>query len=103
MKLPALLAIIGVGLAGTAGFFVAAALGQDGDGPVETVTVDVATGPQGPPGEPGPRGPQGEQGQPGPQGPAGGLACTAGYTAKDLRINHPGGHVTIRACVKNEP
>jgi collagen triple helix repeat protein len=95
-------------LAGFAGALaVATATGQEA--PVETVTIDVATGPQGPSGEQGPagpageRGPAGEQGPPGPAGPPGAATCPDGYEPGDLVINHPGGQVTIRTCIKERP
>jgi hypothetical protein len=98
-----------------AGFLTATALSQD-DGPIRTVTIDIATGPQGPPGppgEPGPRGetgPQGEQGiqgEIGPTGPPGeaGEPCggaPSGYSPGILQINTPGGQVRIYTCLEPE-
>ena len=103
------LAGLAIAFAGVTGFLAATTFAQDGE-PVETVTVDVATGPQGPPGETGPQGPRGEQGETGPRGetgpqgppgPPGGTTCPTGYHPGDLLINHPGGQVTIRTCIKN--
>jgi hypothetical protein len=91
MKLPALLAGAGLALAGTAGLLTATAFGIGQQEPTRTVTINVGTGSQGPPG---PRGPIG------PPGPPGGSACPNGYESGDLRINHPGGQVTIRTCLK---
>jgi hypothetical protein len=86
-RLPYLLVAVGLGLAGASGFLASSAIGQT-DEPVRTVTVNVPTGAQGP------------AGPPGPPGPPGVAACPAGYTAADLRINHPGGQVTVRTCLK---
>jgi Collagen triple helix repeat (20 copies) len=126
MRLPVLIVILSLALAGGAGFLTAQAISQDG--PTKTVTIDVgkgqtgATGPPGPAGAKGakgdkgaqgakgdqgnvgpvgPAGAKGETGTPGPQGPPGGLQCPAGYTLIDLVINHPGGHTTILTCEKN--
>jgi hypothetical protein len=85
MKLPALLAGAGLALAGTAGLLTATAFGIGQQEPTRTVTINVGTGPQGPPG---------------PPGPPGGSACPNDYESGDLRINHPGGQVTIRTCLK---
>jgi hypothetical protein len=97
-RIPYLLAAAGLALAGTSGYLASTALSAGQQQQVRTVTINVATGPRGPAGAPGPAGPQGERG---PVGPAGGIVCADGYTAGDLRINHPGGQVTIRTCVKN--
>lgn len=100
-------------LAGTAGYFTAAALGVGEATPVRTVTVNVGRGEQGPPGPPGPRGqqgspgvgqqgPKGEQGERGERGERGpaGLECPAGYDAGVLVINAPGGQTSIWTCLK---
>ena len=91
-------------LAATTGFLVSATMVQGQAEPTRTVTVDVATGPQGPAGERGPAGPQGDpgpQGPPGPAGSPGSSTCPPGYEPGDVRINHPGGQVTIRTCIKD--
>jgi hypothetical protein len=59
--------------------------------PQITTTVNVGTGGQGIPGPPGP---------PGPPGTNTTLECPSGYVLGDLVINHPGGQVTILACIK---
>jgi hypothetical protein len=94
-RIPHLLAAAGLALAGTSGYLASTALSAGQQQQVRTVTVDVGTGEQGP------RGPEGPVGPPGPQGPPGGTACPAGYSIGDVRINHPGGQVTIRTCVKD--
>jgi hypothetical protein len=107
-----IMAALGLGLAGTAGYFTATALGVGEATPVRTVTVNVPTGRIGPPGPPGPRGEQGErgiqgqQGDRGPQGergPAGspGPSCPSGFTAGELVINHPGGQTVTWTCLGN--
>jgi hypothetical protein len=85
-------------LAGVSGFFVSKAIGAAQQAPATTVTVDVGTGEQGPPG------PKGDTGPMGPAGTAGGgaEACPTGSTFGAVRINSPGGHVTIWTCVANE-
>ena len=107
---------VAIGLATSAGFLVATALGSSAAEAVRTVTVNVATGPRGPVGPPGPRGeqgpagprgesgpagPTGPRGPEGPPGPAGGDFCPAGFTAGTLVINHPGGQTTTWTCLKN--
>src|SRR5262245_16396999 len=95
--LPLLLALVSLALAGTAGYFAAAAIGQDVAG-ARTVTVEIGgTGPAGPPGEPGPPGPIGPQGPPG----VAGLDCPAGYTPGVLQLNAPGGQVRIWTCLED--
>jgi Collagen triple helix repeat (20 copies) len=101
-------------LAMTSGILAAAAVGQIGAEPTQTVTIDVGTGargetgpagPPGPTGPPGPRGPQGERGpkgETGPAGPAGTFACPTGFTPGVLVINHPGGQTTVYACLKGK-
>jgi Collagen triple helix repeat (20 copies) len=116
-------------MVGGAGFLAATALSQGAPEATQTVTVDVATGPQGPPGErgpagppgetgaqgergpPGETGPKGEQGErgiqgvpgpPGPQGPPGATTCRPGSTLSDLVINAPGGQVILTdVCIKD--
>lgn len=58
-----ILLVAAVGLAGGSGFLVSQALGVSTLGNAQTVTINVATGPQGSIGPPGP------QGDPGPAGP----------------------------------
>jgi hypothetical protein len=118
MTKAALIGISSLALAGASGFMAAVAIGQDGNGPEVTTTINVAEGAQGPIGPPGPKGeqgevgpigPQGPQGErgpigatgpAGPQGPAGGLTCKTGFSMGELVINHPGGQVTIWTCLK---
>jgi hypothetical protein len=105
-RLPYLLLIAGLALAGVAGYFASVAIGQ-ADEPVPTVTVNVGTGeqgppgPQGPPGETGPKGDTGPQGPQGPPGPSGEQTCPAGYHKGDVLVNAPGGQVTFRTCIKD--
>jgi len=66
MRLPIVVGVIGLLLAGAAGFFVATSTGSAAK--IRTVTVNVATGPKGPAG---PVGPVGPKGPPGPIGPVG--------------------------------
>jgi len=110
MRLGYILAVLGLVLAGTAGFLTAASFGAGNAIAVRTVTVSVATGPRGPTGPPGPRGEQGErgpQGTPGPQGdrgpagPPGPSFCPAGYTGGVLVINHPGGQTVTWTCLQD--
>lgn len=116
MRLPQILAALGLALAATSGFFIAAAFGAGDAVAVKTVTVNVATGPRGPAGPAGPqgsqgpkgdageRGPKGEQGDAGPRGPAGPPGpsfCPDGYTAGVLVINHPGGQTNTWTCLKD--
>jgi len=89
-RLPYLLAIVALALAGTAGFLASGAIGQEA--PTRTVTVDVGTGPQGPPG---PAGPKGDP------GPAGAFTCLVGYSPGILLINHAGGHVRVYTCLED--
>jgi hypothetical protein len=91
---PFLLLGVAIALAGGAGFLTSTALGVGTAVPTKTVTINVATGPTGPQGPPGPKG---EQGPPGPSGEA---TCPDGYTDEALVINHPGGQVTLLACIK---
>ena len=97
-RLPVALAVLGLVLAGTAGFLTAVATGASNATPTRTVTVNVATGPRGPVGPPGPRGEQGERG---PAGEPGSSSCPAGYEPGALIINHPGGQTTIWTCLKD--
>jgi Collagen triple helix repeat (20 copies) len=95
-------------MVGGAGFLAATALSQGAPEATQTVTVDVATGPQGPPGErgppgeTGPPGPQGEPGPIGPPGPPGATECREGSTLSDLVINAPGGQITLtNVCIED--
>jgi len=103
---------------GSVGFIAAGGLGAAAVVPAKTVTVNVATGPrglpgpQGPKGDQGPPGPRGEQGMTGPmgapgppgpkgeQGAPGSIQCPSGYDPGYVVVNHPGGQVTIFACIK---
>ena len=99
------LTILGLSFASLAGILAAVALGVTSQQePTQTVTIDVATGPQGPPGETGPQGPVGETGPvgpAGPQGPAGDFSCLAGYSPGILILNAPGGQVRLYTCIAN--
>jgi Collagen triple helix repeat (20 copies) len=129
MKQQLALLFLGLTMTAGAGFLAATALSQEPPGATQTVTVDVATGPQGPPGETGPPGPpgetgpqgergppgetgpkgeqgergiQGEIGPPGPPGPPGATTCRTGSTLSDLVINAPGGQVILTdVCIKD--
>jgi hypothetical protein len=122
---------VGVILAGAAGFLSAMALGAAQDEPTSTTTINAAVGEPGPPGpkgEIGPVGPAGPKGEPGPPGPAGPVGakgekgdkgdvgpagpigpvgppgavdCGTGFHTGIVVINHPGGQVTIKTCVKD--
>jgi|KBSMisStaDraftv2_1062788.scaffolds.fasta_scaffold251279_4 hypothetical protein len=118
------LVVSGSLMAAGAGYLGAAALSQEANTPLKTVTVNVGTGepgptgpsgPQGPPGISGPQGPIGETGPkgdqgipgaigpPGPPGPAGTDLCAgapAGYAPGILQINGVGGHTRIYTCVE---
>lgn len=102
-RLALALSVLGLGLAATTGFLAATAVGQQE--PTQTVTIDVATGPQGEAGPPGPAGPAGppgpvgDTGPAGPPGPAGGQECIAGFSPGILVINHPGGQVKVYTCL----
>jgi Collagen triple helix repeat (20 copies) len=122
-----LLLSLSLTLMGGAGFLAATALSQSSAEPIRTVTVNVATGPTGPAGPQGPKGDRGTQGEPGPKGeqgvkgdtgaigpagPAGPPGPTgesgsgpcagapAGYSPGFLKINAPGGQVTIWTCLE---
>ena len=118
----AAIALAGLALTGAGGFLASQALSAASQAPSRTVTIDVsagATGPTGPAGakgdpgppgvkgDPGPAGDKGDKGDkgdtgpPGPQGPTGGINCPAGFTEGELVINHPGGHVTLFACLED--
>jgi hypothetical protein len=114
MRPAVLLMILGLGLAGGAGY-TAGALGSGSSKPPRTVTIQLAhgpTGPQGPRGEAGARGPKGEQGPKGERGPAGpegprgpagsagSSSCPTGYSPGYLVIDHPRGHVKIFTCLE---
>ena len=111
MKQQLLLMFLGLTLTGGAGFLAATAWSQAQAGPVRTVTIDVATGPQGPPGEAGTQGATGPKGETGPIGPMGlqgppgegGGPCGGAppdYSPGILQINHPGGQVRIWTCLE---
>jgi hypothetical protein len=112
--------LLGLVLAGTAGFFTA--VGSGAAEKTRTVTISLLQGPPGPrgpkgeQGEPGPKGAQGEQGAkgdagpqgpPGPQGPKGDpgepgkVSCPDGFSPGELVINHPGGQTRIWTCLKD--
>jgi hypothetical protein len=110
-RLPVILSIFGLVLAGTSGFFVAVSTGA-GAQAAKTVTINV--GPRGPAGPPGPRGlegpkgdsvtgPKGDKGDTGDTGPRGpaGLACPAGFSPGKLVINHPGGQTVTWTCLED--
>ena len=84
-------------LAGGSGFLGSAALGVGTA--TETVTISLTSGARGPAGEQGPAGERGPAGPAGERGPAG-MECPAGYAATALLINHPGGQVTLWACLR---
>lgn len=112
-RLPQILVVSSLALAGIGGFFAAVSMGATDQVAARTVTVDIppggtgATGPAGPPGPQGERGPAGPAGPPGPQGPAGpagtgttgGLSCPAGYSEGELVINAPGGQTRLWTCL----
>lgn len=114
MKRQFLLLFLGLTMMAGAGFLAATALSQGEPAATQTVTVDVATGPQGPPGpkgeqgergpigEPGPQGERGPPGPAGPPGPPGATTCRTGSTLSDLVINAPGGQVILTdVCIKD--
>jgi len=75
-------------LAGVSGFMVASAIGATAPPPEKTVTVTIpnnATGPTGPTGA---------------TGPEGGITCPTGFVPGVLIVNHPGGQVSVYACLK---
>jgi len=111
-RLPQILAALGLALAGTSGFFLAAAFGAGNAVAVRTVTISVANGPPGPAGPPGPQGPKGDSvvgpkgdkgdpGERGPAGPKGDFSCIAGYSPAVLQINAPGGQTRIYTCLED--
>lgn len=84
-------------LAGAAGVLGATALSANQEQtPQRTVTINLENGAQGVPGPPGPIGPVGAT------GPSGAEACPKGSVFGEVVINHPGGHVTILTCIKDE-
>jgi hypothetical protein len=85
-----------IALAGVSGYFVSVALSAGQQAPTTTTTVNVGEGASGPTGPAGPPGPIGPVGQPGAE------SCPTGSTFGALRLNHPGGHVTIWTCIANE-
>jgi hypothetical protein len=93
--LPRVLAGASLVLAATSGFLASTVLAQGNADPPRTVTVDVGTGARGPQGPPGPAGPTGPAGQ-------GGGVCSGAptsYSPGFLKINTPGGQVTIWTCL----
>lgn len=82
-------------LASSAGFFAATAVGSSQQQPTRTVTITLDP-------EPGPPGPPGPKGDPGPAGEPGAESCPTGSSFGELVINHPGGHVSILTCLKDE-
>ena len=96
-------------LAAGAGYLASEAISQSTE-PSVTTTINVATGEQGPQGETGLQGPIGEPGPigaTGPQGPqgepgTGEVDCGVGFAWGLLVINHPGGQVTTKTCIKEE-
>src|SRR5215831_19099699 len=105
-RLPLILTTLGLMLAASSGFFIAASTGAGGLA-TRTVTVNVgARGPEGPAGPQGPAGPKGDQGEQGPKGDSGprgpaGLACPDGFSPGELVINHPGGQTVTWTCLKD--
>jgi hypothetical protein len=90
VKLPYLLAVGALALAGGSGYFASTAISGAAQ-TTRTVTVTIPTGQPGPKGDPGPVG---------PRGPAG-LACPSSYSPGKLVINHPGGQVAIWTCLED--
>lgn len=74
-------------MAGGAGYATAVALGAGPPPPEKTVTVTI---------------PHGITGPTGPTGPAGtsSFDCPTGFVPGLVVINHPGGQVTIYACIQ---
>lgn len=72
-------------LAGTSGFMVATAIGATAPPPEKTVTVTIPTNATGPTG---------------PTGPPGTIDCPTGFVPGVLIVNHPGGQVSVYACLK---
>ena len=79
---------------GTAGFFTAQALSAST--PTITKTITISNGKDGVAGPAGPPGPQGPKGDPGA------TTCPPGFQYGKLVINHPGGQVTIAACLQGQ-
>lgn len=72
-------------LAGVSGYMVASAVGATAPPPQKTVTVTI---------------PQSVTGPTGPTGPEGSIVCPDGFVPGLVVVNHPGGQVTIYACIK---
>ncbi len=112
MKLPSKATLLMAGsltLAAGAGVLGSVALSaSQQEAPQVTTTINLengapgATGPYGPAGATGPKGEQGEIGPPGPAGTGGADNCPTGTVFGEVVINHPGGHVTILTCIKEE-
>lgn len=109
MKGAVTLMAVGIVMAGGSGYLASVALSGSNQEPTTTTTVTIKSGPTGPQGpqgpkgekgEAGPQGPRGAQGPTGPAGPAGAPDCGAGFESGLLVINHPGGQVTIKTCIK---
>ena len=98
--------LLTAGLAATAGILGATALSaSQQEAPQVTTTItlkDGATGATGPQGATGPSGPKGDPGATGPAGTGGAENCPAGTVFGEVVINHPGGHVTMLTCIKEE-
>jgi hypothetical protein len=93
MRLAILIASGSLLAAGT-GVLGAMALGtSSSQAPTTTTTITLKDGAQGPTG---PSGPAGADGSPGAE------SCPTGSEFGELIINHPGGHVTLLTCIKNE-
>ncbi len=86
MRLPVLLAAGSLTLAGVAGGLATAALSGSSQEPTSTTTINVATGATGPTG---------------PPGPAGEVNCGTGFHTGLVQVNHAGGQLVIKTCVRN--
>jgi len=64
---------------------VATAIGATAPPPEKTVTVTIPTNATGPTG---------------PTGPPGTIDCPTGFVPGVLIVNHPGGQVSVYACLK---
>jgi hypothetical protein len=73
-------------LAGAAGYATAIAIAAGPPPPEKTVTVTIPH--------------SGITGPTGPTGPAGSIDCPTGFVPGLVVINHPGGQVTIYACIQ---
>jgi len=75
-------------LAAASGYTIARALAASPPAPSKTVTITVSNGTTGP------------TGATGVTGPEGGINCPDTFVPGLVVINHPGGQVTIYACIK---